>query len=115
MQYTKPMIELVYEIRKIVPSDMKPGVKLANPDLFSELIDHYYSGAKTVTKALIKELLTLAGENWLHALNEQQKVVEKHHTKMYRGIVSLEEKTPDKKSDDASFQKKRIYRGQVIA
>ncbi len=113
MQYTKPMIELVYEIRRMVPSNIKPGIKLANPDLFKELIAHYHGGAKTVTKALIREVLTLAGNPWLQALNQQTEVEDEHNTKMYRGVISLEER-PKAQSDANSKRRKRIYRGQVI-
>ncbi len=121
MQYTKPMIELVYEIRRRVPSDMKPGVKLANPQLFIELSAHYKRGAHTVTKALIKELFTLAGEEWLEFLSPATPPENRHNAKAYRGVVSLNpapsttanEQTSDESS--RAHSKKRIYRGQVIA
>ena len=45
------MIELVYEIRRRVPSELKPGVKLANPELFDELRDFYFKRADAVAKA----------------------------------------------------------------
>ncbi len=126
MQYSKPMIELVYEIRRYVPSEMKPGVKLANPQLFVELSEHYRSNAKTVTKALIKELFTLAGEGWLNYLTVPPEPIQRHNSKAYRGVVSL---TPAEVGNDTSspehamgqedtnntIRKKRIYRGQVIA
>ncbi|VUD47549.1 hypothetical protein TDB9533_01049 [Thalassocella blandensis] len=133
MNYTKPMIELVYEIRRMVPSELKPGVKMANPELFDELALHYHSGAKTITKALIKELLFLAGDPW-RALLDTPKTstpnVKPHNAKTYRGIVSLEEKRSagieksdmalahagsedDSKNETAA--PKRVYRGQVIA
>lgn len=118
MQYTKPMIELVYEIRRRVPSELKPGVKLANPDLFNELISHYQNkGANTVTKALIKELLSLAGENWVTELeNQNSDKGNGHQTKMYRGLISLEKKnTQEAKIARSNQSKKKIYRGQVIA
>ncbi len=116
MQYTKPMIELVFEIRKLVPSALKPGVKLANPDLFAELREHYKTGAKTITKALIKELFSLAGDEWVKYLTQPAPEKPAYTTKMYRGVVSLEEK-PSDSTDDAKSEtrKKRIYRGQVIA
>ena len=126
MQYSKPMIELVYEIRRCVPSEMKPGVKLANPQLFVELSEHYRSNAKTVTKALIKELFTLAGEDWPNYLTEPPKPVQRHNNKAYRGVVSLtaaevdndtsnSEHAMDQDNTNNAIRKKRIYRGQVIA
>lgn len=114
MQYTKPMIELVYEIRKTVPAEFKPSVKLANPDLFNQLITHYHHGAKTITKALIKELLSFAGSDWTEALLEQKPIEEKHATKIYRGTISLErQQLAEEKAREN--RKKRIYRGRVIA
>lgn len=115
MQYTKPMIELVYEIRKAVPSNLKPGIKLANPDLFNELIEHYHSAtSRTVTKALIKELLSQAGVAWSQNLEQKKALEAPLLTKMYRGVVSLEE-GPSRSEEYSLQQKKRIYRGQVIA
>lgn len=126
MNYTKPMIELVYEIRRMVPSEMKPGVKLANPELFDELAKHYHNGAKTITKALIKELLHLAGDPWTDLLQSPQVVSaekQRNSTFSYRGVVSLEEKQPKnetssevkKPTSPTTSSKKRVYRGQVIA
>ncbi len=137
MNYTKPMIELVYEIRRQVPSELKPGVKLANPELFDELKSYYHDKAKTITKALIRELFHLADkETQLLKVAEEVPVGPKQHsamTKMYRGVVSLQEKTPSnvqKKGNSASVsgveaeevkkettpaKPKRVYRGQVIA
>lgn len=118
MQYTKPMIELVFEIRKLVPSPLKPGIKLANPDLFAELREHYKTGAKTITKALIKELFSLAGEEWLIYLTQAAPDKPIYNTKMYRGVVSLEESATNTGTDTNAKKKdakKRVYRGQVIA
>jgi len=114
MQFTKPMIELVYEIRRLTPSEMKPGVKLANPELFNELIVHYHTGAKTITKALIKELLNLAGGEWSKSLEQQTKNKGPFQTKMYRGVVSLEEQAKNEQLKKEN-SKRRVYRGQVIA
>lgn len=123
MNYTKPMIELVYEIRRLVPSDLKPGIKLANPELFEELLAFYHSGAKTVTKALIRELFLLAGQESRLLSNTEDpekasSTAKGALTKMYRGVVSLEEKTQkaDKAMDEKPIGKpKRVYRGQVVA
>lgn len=133
MNYTKPMIELVYEIRRMVPSELKPSVKMANPELFDELAQHYHSDAKTITKALIKELLHLAGEEWSELLeasqaeeatNKADVKSHSHSAKMYRGVVSLVEKrlanqdnsvkTDVDVGDKPAATPKRVYRGQVI-
>ncbi len=113
MQYSKPMIDLVYEIRRRVDAAMKPGVKLANPEMLNELLDYYRDCKDVITKALIKELFFLAGENWLERL-EAPPVSEspRQIVKVYRGQVSLEDAPP--KTAAEAPKPKRIYRGQVV-
>ncbi len=93
MQYTKPMIDLVYEIRRRVDSDLKPSVKMANPDMLQELADFYFRTKDTIAKTLIKELLHLAGPQW-HQLVEPINTEEHHEipkqvVKVYRGQTVL--------------------------
>lgn len=64
MQYTKPMIELVLEIRRRVNAQAKPEVKLANPELLTTLGEIYHSSKDTILRTLIKELLTSAGDDF---------------------------------------------------
>lgn len=95
MQYTKPMIDLVYEIRRRVDANMKPSVKMANPELLKELADYHHHTKDTITKTLIKELLFLAGDPWPHLLDpvipEPVKATEipKQVVKVYRGQTIL--------------------------
>lgn len=96
MQYTKPMIDLVYEIRRRVEPDMKPGVKMANPELLKELADYYHQAKDTITKTLIKELLALAGDEWKALLQpgtyaNQRSDLAKQVVKVYRGQTVLED------------------------
>ena len=93
MQYTKPMIDLVYEIRRRVEPDVKPGVKMANPELLKELADYYHQAKDTITKTLIKELLTLAGNEWRALLQsgDYKADLAKQVVKVYRGQTTLEE------------------------
>lgn len=113
MQYTRPMIELVYEIRRRVRADLKPSIKMANPELMQELVDHYPSSKDTITRTLIKELLSLAGEPWEHSLEKgERKETKRQITKVYRGQTSLEA-APQK--DPHTDRPARIYRGQSVA
>ncbi len=93
MQYTKPMIDLVYEIRRRVEPDVKPGVKMANPELLKELADYYHQAKDTITKTLIKELLTLAGNEWRALLQsgDHKSDLAKQVVKVYRGQTTLED------------------------
>lgn len=95
MQYTKPMIDLVYEIRRRVDADMKPSVKMANPEMLKELADYHHHTKDTITRTLIKELLHLAGDEW-HQLVEPAKTemtntteIPKQVVKVYRGQTTL--------------------------
>lgn len=93
MQYTKPMIELVYEIRRRVDADTKPSVKMANPDMLKELAQFHHRTKDTITKTLIKELLFLAGEEWQALLNPPLLTnpvsLHKQVVKVYRGQTIL--------------------------
>lgn len=120
MQYTKPMIDLVYEIRRRVDSDMKPSVKMANPDVLTELADYYQTAKDTITKTLIKELLTLAGDEWRQLLEPAEASNEppKQLVKVYRGQTILVDAP---QSDDAENRTEsepekpvRMYRGQRV-
>lgn len=120
MQYTKPMIELVFEIRRRVPADLKPSLKLANPEILDELVAHHRRSKDVICQTLIKELLQLAGDPWDHALSDAQHEAEvaarpRQVTKVYRGQVTLEE-APPKEEDPDHLKKrpKRMYRGQKV-
>lgn len=117
MQYTRPMIELVFEIRHRVPTDLKPSIKLANPELLEELVDYHGKSRDVVCNTLIKELLQLAGppwDGWLAA--EERARAPRQVTKVYRGQVSLTDSPQEaqKKEDSPETKPKRIYRGQVL-
>ncbi len=114
MQFSRPMIELVYEIRRLCPSDLKPAVKLANPELFDELKTYYHAKANTVCKALIKELFTLAGDHWPGYLESLDAAPQAQTVKVYRGQTMFVD-TPLSKPSSTEQVKKKIYRGRVVS
>lgn len=123
MQYTKPMIDLVYEIRRRVAPDMKPGVKMANPELLKELADYYHQAKDTITKTLIKELLSLAGDEWRALLqpsagNSQKTEHPKQVVKVYRGQTILvdapKEAHPELLASPSPAKPVRMYRGHPV-
>lgn len=115
MQFTKPMIELVFEIRRRVDAQIKPGVKLANPDLLAELADVYSSSKDTILRTLIRELMTIAGDEWLSLLQSAGKPPAKMQARVYREQVSLEAAPADRpRSEQASSGSVRYYRGVRI-
>lgn len=114
MQYSKPMIDLILELRRRVPSNLKPGIKLANPEVLDELIDHYAKTQDNVTRALIKELMQMAGSDWLQRLETNSDTTHtRPRVKVYRGQTSLEQ-TLTPQQDKPSKKTGRIYRGQVV-
>ncbi|MGI9277403.1 MAG: hypothetical protein ACR2PT_21470 [Endozoicomonas sp.] len=114
MNFNKPMIDLVREIRRKVPADDKPGIKLANPDLLSDLIPLYHASSNTVLKVLIRELFNMAGDPWPETLAEREAPKQRFITKVYRG--QREVVAADTGGDEApkKSRPKRIYRGQVV-
>lgn len=115
MQYSRPMIELVYEIRRRVSADLKPGIKLANPDMFQELSNYYQSSKDSIARTLIKELFSMAGEPWASLLNKpNEPVAPRQVIKSYRGQVSMVEAKKPASTSVQGSKPVRIYRGQVV-
>ena len=119
MIYSKALIDLITAARRRVPSKDKPEIKLANPEIFNELIRIYHASSDSVLKALIKEACQVAGDHWPEKLanpvehdasNDQHKYV----SKLYRGISNVINTLPEKKSKPKTGPQ-RIYRGQVIS
>lgn len=114
MTYTKSMIDLIKEIRKRAHSEVKPSIKMANPELFFELKAIFHQSKDVVTHALIKELFQLAGEPWVNSLHNDEES-ERQMLKSYRGqteLVSRSSKGAEPKN--SSQVRKRIYRGQLV-
>lgn len=117
MQYTKPMVDLVYEIRRRVDATMKPSVKMANPDVLKELAIYHQHTNDTITKALIKELLFMAGAEWAAMLlapvesEETKEAPPRQVVKVYRGQTILQA------AQDSTLEEEkpvRMYRGNPI-
>lgn len=76
MQYSKFMIDLVYQIRRSVPQKTKPVVKLSNPDLLDNLLELYFESNNKSLRADIENLMTLAGSAWIDTLRERRRRTE---------------------------------------
>ncbi len=68
MQYTKTMIDLVFQIRKAAPAPIRSKIKLTNANLPSTLVDIYQVVDEDSLKILIYEFLTHAGTQWVQEL-----------------------------------------------
>lgn len=112
VKYDRAMIALLREIRRHVASEVKPSIKLANPDLLYELRDIYRSGDDAVVNALIKEMYFKAGPEWVDQL-EKAIIDEQDLTlKVYRGSRELAKVAPEQGSK--SKKKSKMYRGHPV-
>ncbi|GAA3940727.1 hypothetical protein [Litoribacillus peritrichatus] len=115
MNYDKSMIDLIQEIRRRADSEDKPGIKLANPELFNELIPIYQGSDDAILKALTKELFHKAGEGWSQKLEAGEISEDKYVTKVYRGRVQLVSAKLDESTEVVRDKPKKMYRGRVVA
>jgi len=106
------MIDLLREIRRHVESDVKPILKLANPDLLSELRNIYHSDNNVVINSLIKELYFRAGPTWMAQLEQPSVEQDNSTVKVYRGQQAFVEIAPEKGSSTA--KKPKMYRGHPV-
>jgi hypothetical protein len=118
MNYSKAMIDLISEARRRASSEDKPSIKLANPDVLTELNKIYHGSSDTVLKAIIKETFYLAGESWPdklleEAAEDEQTSGSRFITKVYRGQTQLIEVAPEGSMENKP-KSARIYRGQVV-
>lgn len=117
LKYSKPMIDLIMEVRRRVPAGLKPSIKLANPEVLDELVHYYRTTTDTVSRTLIKELMHMAGPEWSQALQHDSRAREqKSQVKVYRGQTMLTDKPKREAASDESEEEKtvRVYRGQVV-
>ncbi len=119
MQYTKALVDLIKEARRRAPAEDKPSIKLANPEVLSELLVLYEKSKDAVFKAVIKEIFTQAGDGWIDRINRPStpslsnstEVPPGYVVKVYRGQTRLE---PKAGSGGDRQRSKRVYRGQVV-
>ena len=113
MNFTRAMIDLAKEIRRRAPSEIKPTLKMANPEFFNDLSELFKNTNDAVLKALIKEICELAGDPWSKVLEEPEK--KPAVLRAYRGQIEYAE--PEHASQSATEKKSttvRIYRGQIV-
>jgi len=111
MTYTKPMIDLVQELRKRLNQELGVKVRISDPDLLTHMCEYYRRSANEATQSLIKELLGMAGKAWLDIVSGPAK---SPTGKMYRGQPVLTDKPPVSKGGGNSTAKPRMYRGQIV-
>ncbi len=114
MQYSKPMIDLVLQIRKIVPTDIKPQIKLGNPELLDYLLEVYPLLENPPLRARLTRLFELAGPEWVTAaaalLTPAPEALPA--ARLYRGQTVLDDAQT---GDGAASKPKTItYRGRVV-
>lgn len=98
MQFSKLMIEKVYEIRRISPPELKGKIKLSSASLFDELEHYYHDHRAEALSRKIEELFELADLNISVPLPPAQESAE----------IKVKEQSPD-----APKGRRIVYRGQV--
>lgn len=112
MQYSKLMIEYIFEIRKVAPAPLKSRIKLADPNLLDLLADAYSKLQDRRIKERIEQLMSLAGPAWLSLLHSPGSAPKNYQTKTYRGQANNQPAQITPRSKTGS--KHIIYRGQVV-
>lgn len=70
---TKEMIDIITILRRRINNEFEVPIKLANQDLMADLVGFYHKSTDQLTKELIHEVLTLAGNNWVKKLRSAPK------------------------------------------
>lgn len=113
MQYSKAMIDLVFQIRKTAPAPVKARIKLTNPDLPATLIDIYKVVDDQPLKILIYEFLNQAGPEWLSGLATARKTVAAEVPVLEDTVRDTTDTTPARPAPPREHREKVvIYRGQ---
>lgn len=93
MEYTKALINLIQKARRTVPTELKQKIKLADPNLLSELESIYKLSSDDKFKAIVREIFTHAGESWIRKIESsnytQQSVADTNLTKNQNEQESL--------------------------
>lgn len=117
---TKPMIDIIREIRRRSSDDVKDSIKLANPNIIDELIVLYHNSNDPIVIALVKELCVLAGPPWSLMLADKKtprRAPKKFVSKVNKqGQVSIEpindeNSDMDEKQERSFFDNYKKYLG----
>lgn len=120
MQYTKPMIDQVFQIRKAAPDHLRAQIKLANPNLLDVLADAYRELHDGILRDLIQQLMSMAGPSGLSLLeNPAAESRSNHNQQFYRGQPRTAEpnttNAPSKSTPPSNTPGKNIiYRGRIV-
>lgn len=114
MQYTKTMIDLVFQIRKAAPDPVKSRIKLTSSDLPATLSDVYKLVDDQRLKMLIYEFLTHAGGPWVDGLTARKdgRPAKPEPPMLHEAVVDDEFEAAA--ALKPSREKVVIYRGQRI-
>lgn len=114
MQYTKPMIDHVFLIRKIVPVTVRAQIKLTNPDLLDVMAVMYREIQDALLRDLIHQLMSMAGPSWLSLLEDHRgEPAANHSQQVYRGQI-LPSTAPSTIGAAKAKEKTIIYRGHTL-
>jgi len=107
MNFSRDMIDLVFQIRRQLPSEERKQIKLTNPDLFAILTSLYQLSAESSVKENIRQLFDIA---------QQQGHLEGSDpgNLNYRGAQVQDAEDAPQAVDVNKKKTLRVYRGQVV-
>ena len=114
MHFTKPVIDLIFDIRRIAPLEVRPKIKLSNPKLLVLLIEIYKQYDQASLQLRIKQLITVAEPTLMTMISDQEQQPTK---RMYRGqpIAQSEGERSSVVQNHPGKRTPIIYRGQKLA
>ena len=68
MKLTRPMVDLLDELRRIEPAHKNCALSVSESKLGNALIDYYYATDDLLSREIIKEIMSRAGFVWLRKL-----------------------------------------------
>ncbi|MCH2190341.1 MAG: hypothetical protein MK188_05395 [Gammaproteobacteria bacterium] len=72
MQIDRPMANLFFQIKRSIPFEHQHDMKIASPLIGEKLISLYQKSHDQLLRALIREFLRRAGDNWVSQLDAIQ-------------------------------------------
>ena len=73
MNIDRSMANLFFQIKRSIPFESRDQMKLASPNIGKDLITLYNSSEDQSLRALIKEFLRRAGDDWISQLGKSNK------------------------------------------
>jgi hypothetical protein len=64
MSIDRPMVQLFFQIKRLMPTESQQNMKIASPDIAEQLIDIYVASKNASIRTLIELFMERAGNPW---------------------------------------------------